>query len=126
MMTMSSKIRRQAGAVLLGTVALAPPAWAESRGELLYSTHCIACHTTQKHWRDNRVATDWNSLKALVRRWQAEALLGWSEEDILAVTRHLNESFYRFSGPAGQLGLRWPPAAARHPATAGYRPSGQG
>ena len=25
-----------------------------SRGELLYTTHCIACHSTQVHWRDKR------------------------------------------------------------------------
>lgn len=67
-----------------------------TRGELLYRTHCIACHTTQMHWRDQRRATDWNSLKAQVRRWQATAQLGWSESDIAEVARHLNDTIYRF------------------------------
>jgi mono/diheme cytochrome c family protein len=74
-------------------------AGAQSRGELLYATHCIACHTTQMHWRDNRTASDWPSLQAQVRRWQGAASLGWTEGDILAVTRYLNDSIYRFEQP---------------------------
>jgi hypothetical protein len=109
-MSAISTITRLAGAALLGTLALAPAAWAQSRGELLYSTHCIACHTTEKHWRDKRVASDWTSLKALVRHWQAAALLGWNDDDILAVTRHLNETYYHFSGPADRIGAL-PPSA---------------
>jgi mono/diheme cytochrome c family protein len=84
-----------AGALLFGSPV--SPAQTPSRGELLYSTHCIACHNSQMHWRDKRLATDWASLEALVRRWQAQALLAWSEEDILAVTRHLNQGIYRFA-----------------------------
>lgn len=67
-----------------------------SRGELLYTTHCIACHTTEMHWRDKRAARDWDSLKALVRRWQATASLDWSEADVAEVARYLNDSIYRF------------------------------
>jgi hypothetical protein len=70
-----------------------------NRGALLYDTHCVACHTTQMHWRDKRIATDWESLKAQVRRWQATAHLGWSEEDVDAVARHLDERIYRFGAP---------------------------
>jgi mono/diheme cytochrome c family protein len=50
-----------------------------TRGQLLYSTHCIECHTTQMHWRTHKQARDWDSLKAQVRRWQATANLGWTE-----------------------------------------------
>ena len=64
--------------------ALLCVAWAASaqtapatRGALLYDTHCIACHTTQMHWRDNKVARDWPGLKAQVRRWQGNNALGW-------------------------------------------------
>jgi hypothetical protein len=69
---------------------------AQSRGELLYDTHCISCHTTEVHWRDKTSATDWTSLSAQVRRWQAAASLSWSDGDILEVSRHLNGSFYHF------------------------------
>lgn len=76
----------------------APPA--PTRGELLYTTRCIACHNSQMHWRDKRLATDWASLQAQVRRWQGVAKLGWNEDDILEVTRHLNERIYRYA-PSG-------------------------
>ena len=102
---------RRAAAVILGACILAGAVGAtraESRGELLYATHCIACHTTQVHWRDKKLATDWNSLKLQVRRWQAVAALEWSEEDVLDVTRHLNERFYGFTPASNALGMLMP------------------
>jgi mono/diheme cytochrome c family protein len=68
----------------------------EPNGELLYSTYCIACHTTQVHWREKRLATDWTSLKFQVRRWQGNAGLGLGEDDIAAIARHLNTLYYHF------------------------------
>ena len=99
---MCSLVTLAAGLALATAV---PAARAQSRGELLYSTHCIACHSSQMHWREQRAANDWTSLKAQVQRWQAAAMLSWSDEDILQVTRHLNDTIYRFprplaSGPA--------------------------
>ncbi len=66
------------------------------RGELLYSTHCIACHNAQVHWRQKSVVTDWGSLQGEVRRWQDAAGLGWSEQDIAEVTRYLNARHYDY------------------------------
>src|SRR4051794_22835332 len=66
------------------SLAAAQPADA-SRGQLLYSTHCVECHTTRMHWREQRLAHDWDSLKAQVRRWQGEARLQSSEQDIADV-----------------------------------------
>ncbi len=77
-------------------LASSPAVMAQSRGELLYTTHCISCHTTQIHWRDGRAATNWSGLAFQVRRWQGAASLGWSESDILDVARYLNETIYRF------------------------------
>lgn len=71
------------------------------RGELLYTTHCIACHTAQAHWRIDRLATDWTSLKFQVKRWQANIALGWSENDVIDVASYLNGLFYHF--PATSL-----------------------
>ena len=87
------------GALVGGFIA-ASPALAQSRGELLYSTHCISCHNRQMHWRDQRAATDWSSLEVQVRRWQGAASLGWAEADILEVARHLNATIYRFEQTA--------------------------
>jgi hypothetical protein len=68
----------------------------QSRGELLYSTFCVACHTTQMHWRDKRIAVDLPSLKEQVRRWHTNAGQKWSEADIDEVVRHLNGIYYKF------------------------------
>ena len=84
-----------------------------TRGELLYTTHCVTCHTTAMHWRANRQATDWGSLSAQVRRWQGNAGLQWSDADITEVARHLNNTIYLFPQPGGQLGLAPPAGRAR-------------
>ena len=52
-----------AGASFAAYPQVAP---AETRGQLLYATHCISCHTTQMHWRNDKQAYDWNSLKVQV------------------------------------------------------------
>ena len=72
------------------------PNTGQSLGELLYSTNCGACHTTEVHWRENKLAKDWTSLKAQVTRWQSNAKLAWSENEILEVTRYLNGRYYHF------------------------------
>jgi mono/diheme cytochrome c family protein len=77
----------------------APPMRDATRGELLYSTHCIVCHGGQVHWREKKLATDWESLQSEVRRWQGVAGLGWSDDDIAQVARYLNALHYRYPAP---------------------------
>ena len=84
-------------------IAQAQGGAAPTRGELLYTTHCIACHTTQMHWRDQRQAKDWGSLKAQVRRWQATTGLQWSDADIAEVAHHLNRTIYHYAEPADRV-----------------------
>jgi hypothetical protein len=74
-----------------------------NRGQLLYETHCIACHNSQMHWRDRRLARDWPGLVTLVRGWQARAGLFWDEADVVDVARHLNDTIYRFERPVAGL-----------------------
>ena len=66
------------------------------RGELLYSTYCTGCHTTQVHWREKRLATDWTSLKSQVRRWQENVGLAPDDDDIVAIATYLNTLYYHF------------------------------
>ena len=89
-------------ALCCSVVALSSAAAAQSpsRGELLYTTHCGACHSVQMHWRENKLATTWDALKAQVRRWQGVARLEWSEADVEEVARYLNETIYRYPEPA--------------------------
>ena len=97
----ATRSRRSPWTALIGLSILLPAtsALAQSpppdRGRLLYETHCIACHTTQMHWRDKRVVRDWASLLGQVGAWQARAKLGWNEADIRAVAEHLNATIYR-------------------------------
>ena len=81
------------------TDAEAQPARDTTRGELLYSTYCIACHNTQVHWRDKKIATDWATLRIQVNRWQEVASLKWSNEDITEVARYLNTLHYHYPAP---------------------------
>jgi mono/diheme cytochrome c family protein len=90
--------------ILLACLAGAGLAQAQTRGEalrgeLLYSTHCIGCHSTQLHWRDKKVATNWATLSAEVDRWQKVSGLGWREEDVSDVARYLNALYYGFPAP---------------------------
>jgi mono/diheme cytochrome c family protein len=92
-------------AAAIGAAGEPPGAAGEGTGALLYSTHCIGCHTAQVHWRDGKRVTDWAGLEAEVRRWQANIGLGWSDDDIVAVARHLNGLHYHFVEP-GRVAAR--------------------
>lgn len=87
--------------ILFGSIAYADPQPLPdvTRGQLLYSTHCIACHSTQVHWRDKKLATDRASLQTEVRRWQKVIGLGWGEDDIEEVARYLNARYYHYPMP---------------------------
>ncbi len=74
----------------------AAPMQSVSRGEMLYSTHCIACHNAQIHLRDKKLARDWTTLQEEVRRWQKFTNLGWSSEDVNVVSQYLNTLYYRY------------------------------
>lgn len=95
-MTAHLSFLRWVAGTLFGVSVVATPASAQNRGELLYSTHCGACHTAQMHWRASKAVTDWTSLRAEVRKWQLAASLAWSEDDVLDVARYLNDSIYHF------------------------------
>jgi mono/diheme cytochrome c family protein len=70
-----------------------------TRGELLYSTHCIACHNVQVHWRKKKLATDWTTLRSQVHRWQEVSGLGWDADDIVQVAQYLNSLYYHYPLP---------------------------
>jgi hypothetical protein len=99
-----------AAALLAATPLQAQTAPSPTRGQLLYATHCVVCHDTQKHWRENRIVRDWNGLVGQVRQWQGTLQLQWTDADISEVARHLNDRFYRLPQPGVQQG-RGPGAA---------------
>ena len=94
-------LRTSVLAVLFGSLsfaaAAAEPEGAGARAQLLYETHCASCHTAKVHWRNDKLASDWNSLKAQVNRWQDISGLKWSEQDITDVAFYLNILHYNYS-----------------------------
>ncbi len=80
------------------------PADTLARGKLLYTTHCISCHSVEIHWRAKKLVSDWSALKAQVSRWQKSAGLGWSEDDVEQVGAYLNATYYHFPA-AEKIGL---------------------
>lgn len=118
---------RKLAAILCSGAVVATPALGQERGELLYSTHCGVCHAEQVHWRARRAVTDWSSLRVEVRKWQGVASLAWSEEDVLDVTRYLNDTIYRFPVPLSTAVRTSPPGVGLCAADPGChleRPSG--
>lgn len=75
--------------------AAAPAAPDVQRGAMLYENSCNACHTTQPHWRSQRLVATWSDLVAQVTRWQGIAGLNWTSDEIRDVALFLNEQFYR-------------------------------
>jgi mono/diheme cytochrome c family protein len=65
------------------------------RGRLLYETHCVACHTTQAHWRDKHLVKTQADLLYQVAKWQKTAGQSWSSEEIQDAAAYLNEAFYQ-------------------------------
>ena len=95
------------------TLSQAQGAAALPSGEALYSLHCNACHGEQIHWRDNKLATNWDGIKAQVRRWQGNLKLDWSECEIEDVTRYLNTLYYRYPSQENSVSLNAVPAAKK-------------
>jgi mono/diheme cytochrome c family protein len=88
------------------------------RGQLLYETHCIACHTTQAHWRDKHIVQSWADLLYQVTRMQANVGQEWGTSEIIDVAAYLNELFYRMPCPVpgcrgSEARIRGHPALAR-------------
>lgn len=91
------------GICLISWQAGADERSAKMRGQLLYETHCLACHASQVHWREKRLVTDWASLKAEVGRWQYISNLNWSDREIEEVARYLDELYYGYNNVAGKI-----------------------
>ena len=56
------------------------------------------------HWRAQRKAVDWETLRFQVRRWQGVVGLGWSDTDIDDTARYLNDTIYKFPRQVSRAG----------------------
>ena len=103
-------MNRLAPALLLllaacGSAPVDQPMTADAtRGRLLYENACVACHTTEAHWRERHVVQSWDGLLYQVNRWQGAAGQGWVETDIRDVGAYLNREFYHLPCPGKGCG----------------------
>ncbi len=65
------------------------------RGRLLYENHCISCHASTVHVRDQRKAVTPAELRAFIQRWVGELKLTWQEQDMNDVYQYLNSNYYK-------------------------------
>ena len=87
----------------LALVAAGAQAGAQSpdpvRGRTLYDARCDTCHDRGVHQRASRTAKDFAALRASVQRWDRELGAAWRADEIDAVTRYLNDRYYRYPCP---------------------------
>lgn len=70
------------------------------RGRALYESRCDTCHDRSVHNRAVRKSRNFAEVRQWVARWNTELDGAWTDEEIDAVTRYLNERYYKFPCPA--------------------------
>ena len=65
------------------------------RGQELYATQCLSCHTERLHQREKSKIRTLADLRAEVTRWSRETKQRFSAEDIEDAVRDLDLSHYR-------------------------------
>lgn len=79
-------------------IAPATHAAEAERGRLLYETHCLGCHESAVHVREQRRVKSAPALRAEVAARAQAAGLRWTAEDIDDVVRYLDRRYYRLGG----------------------------
>lgn len=92
-------------ALVAGGPAAAAPADA-AQGRALYETRCGGCHDRSVHARTVRSAKTYAQVRAWVQNWNRQTGSLWRDDEIDAVTRYLNERYYRFPCPAEVCGTQ--------------------
>ena len=79
--------------VMLAGGARAEPA-NTSRGQLLYENHCLSCHESGVHIRENHKARTFQDVRQQVVRWSVELKLEWRSSETNDVAQYLYRAFY--------------------------------
>jgi len=69
-------------------------------GRALYESRCDVCHDKSVHNRAARKSRNLTEVRKWVSRWNTELGGAWKDAEIDAVTRYLNQRFYKFPCPA--------------------------
>ncbi len=86
-------------AIAVATSTGATNAGAAELAQQAHDTYCIACHDASVYTRDDRLAGDYDALRAQVDRWQGTISLGWSDEEIDRMASWLAKRYYRMDCP---------------------------
>lgn len=60
-------------------------------------TRCVGCHDNSIYTRPNRRVDSLERLEAQVRFCDANLGVGLFDEDIAAIVKHLNDTYYKFA-----------------------------
>ena len=86
--------------VSLAAAAVTPVHSADfERGRTLYENHCRMCHDSLAFKRGDKIAKDYEEVRAQVSRWQINTSLHWSEEDIESVASYVARTYYKIPCP---------------------------
>ncbi len=78
---------------LLSTLSFAQ---GEFDAATFHQQHCMACHGTEVYTRPNHRVQSLARLESQVRMCDANLQIKLFDDDILALTRFLNQNFYHF------------------------------
>ena len=92
-MIATQKIQVQLISLML--LLLPMTAFSEDRGEMLYQNHCVACHESTVHIREDRKVKSYADLEQYTRRFAGLAGVEWSEADMELVIEYLNRTRYK-------------------------------
>jgi hypothetical protein len=67
-----------------------------TRGQLLYEDHCMTCHESIVHIREDRRTRSLSGLRERVVNWAEFLHLHWGKEEVEDVVQHLNAYYYKF------------------------------
>jgi len=89
-------------ALLLAALAAGLPARAADigRGQALYESRCVGCHTKSVHNPESRRATNFGGVLAMVSRWNDTLGGDWKAEEIEDVAVYLNQRYYKYPCPS--------------------------
>lgn len=68
-------------------------------GHALYEENCLGCHKDEVMIREDRRVKNLVQLDSQVRLCDSNLNLQWMDDDIEAVSKYLNKTFYRFPTP---------------------------
>lgn len=83
--------------ILLALTALPSLAAEPGRGRLLYENHCLGCHDSMLHIREQRRVDSLAGLQREILRWRDVQGVPWNPQEVEDVLEYLNSHYYGFA-----------------------------